>query len=120
MKKRVKLSKQQIRQSELEIGKTHRFMKDLESYSRIVKQKAQYIKDLMRVVKINPIPPETDDWKTLKQFPIQGGRVCALKIDHYDRLVYELIDDGTIIFTNCIGHSYRGKSYSELETLINW
>lgn len=92
---------------------TPRFIKDYNSFS------STEIKDIRKIkakIKLGPIPPDTEDWKVLHQFDndYPEGMVCAHRINHWDRLVYELNrTTGDITFTNCRGHKWRNKSYSE-------
>ena len=42
----------------------------------------------------------------LKYFP--GEEVWSRRVDQWNRLVYKIFDDGTILFDSCLGH--YGKS----------
>lgn len=89
------------------------FDKDYSSFTSIEKSDIKKLKDK---IKLGPFPPETDDWKTLHQFDndYPDGIVCAHRINHFDRLTYELnITTGDITFTNCRGHKWRKRSYSD-------
>lgn len=92
---------------------TPRFDKDYNSFTSIERPN---VKKLKKDVINNPIPPETEYWKIIHQFDndYPEGFVGALYINFYDRLVYEFnTTTREITFTNCRGHRWRDKFYSE-------
>lgn len=92
---------------------TPRYDKDYSSFTSIEKREIRFIK---RQIELAPYPPDTNDWKILHQFDndYPQGIVGAHRINHFDRLTYELnLKTGEITFTNCRGHKYRGKTYAD-------
>lgn len=97
---------------------TPRFTRDYNSFTQIERK---YIKELQNKILKLPIPPNDEDWKILHQFEndYPEGIVVAHIINHFDRLVYELNSEtGEITFTNCRGHQYRGKTYSDNKDIM--
>jgi hypothetical protein len=70
------------------------------------------IKDIVRAVKENPIPPtENDEWKELEDFSEGDIIVSSVKITHWDRAVYEFNKETQIIFfTDCQAHKYTSST----------
>lgn len=97
---------------------TPRFDKDWKSFTSI---EIIELRKLKKLIISKPIPPDTDKWKILHQFDeiYSEGFVGALYINVNDRMVYEFnVTTKEITFTNCIGHNYRNKSYSDMEFKI--
>lgn len=94
------------------IAKLDSYVKGLASHSKEFKQ--LFFQKALDKIQLNPAPPQTEDFKILEQFPLENGIVCAIKLTWADRLVYEYYPEfDFIVLTNCLGHKYCNKSYSE-------